>query len=222
MKKYAIIVAAGSGSRMQTDIPKQFLLLQNKPVYVHSIECFLSTFQDIEIILVTPLHYKYDNENVYIQFPNNRHNIKVTKGGSTRTESVLNALQLISDNGIVFIHDAVRPFINSSFLNMLYNTALQYGNAIPCTQVKDSIRQVNGENNIALNRSNLRAIQTPQVFNTQLIKNAYRLLTTNDISDDATVLENAGGKIYLCEGLINNFKITTPMDWEIAKHINMD
>lgn len=221
MKKYAIIVAAGSGSRMKTDIPKQFLLLQNKPLYAHSVECFLSTFQDIEIILVTPLHYKYDEEKVYIEFPHNRHNIKVTKGGNTRTESVLNALHLISDNGIVFIHDAVRPFINSSFLIMLYNEALKYGNAIPCTQVKDSIRQVNHNNNIALNRNNLRAIQTPQVFNTLLIKNAYQEITDNDISDDATVLENAGGKIYLCDGLINNFKITTPIDWEIAKHINI-
>lgn len=221
MKKYAIIVAAGSGSRMQTDIPKQFLLLQNKPVYAHAVECFLNTFIDIEIILVTPLHYDYGEEKVYSYFPSNKHHIKVIKGGYTRTESVINALNHITDNGIVFIHDAVRPFINSTFLTRLYNTALEKGNAIPSIAVNDSIRQLDGEQNIALNRNNLRAIQTPQVFTIQSIKNAYRLITSNDISDDATVLENAGEKVYLCEGLIGNFKITTPLDMEIAKHVNM-
>lgn len=214
MQKTVIIVAGGNGNRMRSDIPKQFLEIDNKPILMHTIEKFYQFDNLINIILVLPEnHIKYWHAIV------NKYNfpihVSLIKGGETRFHSVKNGLALVED-GIVGIHDAVRPFVSFETIKAAYLLAELKGNAIPVISVNDSIRIINKETNNHIERDLVKIVQTPQCFDVKCIKNAYQQDFDPTFTDDASVLEKYGNEIFLSEGNSENIKITTPIDLKIA------
>ena len=216
MKKYAIIVAGGSGTRMNSDVPKQFLLLNGKPLLYYAINSFLETFPDCTIILVLPEeHIATGQEIIDAFFGYDR--IKIMVGGRTRFHSVQNGLQLVGDeNSIVFVHDAVRPFVSKALIERCYNAAMETGSAVPVTDCKDSVRMITPEGNQAIERSSVKLVQTPQAFHAKILLPAYRIDYKDRFTDEATVAEAFGMKMTLVEGEVNNIKITHPGDLLIA------
>lgn len=217
-KDTVIIVAGGSGNRMQSAIPKQFLPLNGLPVIMHSINAFVSFKKDIEVIIALPENYFIYWKEICAEYD---FIIKHTlsKGGSTRFETVKNALKLTGNKGLVAIHDAVRPLVSLQTIDLAFRRAGEKGNAIPVIPVVDSVRQTSGESNKPVDRTALCQVQTPQVFRKELIKKAYETASHGDYSDDATVLESMGEKIWLVEGNIENIKITYLRDLRLAELI---
>ncbi len=216
MKKFALIVAAGSGSRMNAAVPKQFIEINGRPVLMHTFDVFLQYDPQIEFILVLPK----DLVELWKSLCK-KHNFnllhKIALGGETRFDSVKNGLDLISDEGVVFIHDGVRPLVSINTLKNCFETALEKGNSLPVVTVSESIRMVEGSKNCAVDRSKYFLVQTPQTFKTYLIKKAYQQATSNVYTDDATVMENSGQTIHLVEGNRENIKITFAEDLVYAK-----
>lgn len=216
MKYYAIIVAGGSGSRMQSEIPKQFLLLAGKPVLMHTIAAFNECILKPEILLVLNIdQHKYWEElclKYSFTIPH-----QVIKGGIQRFHSVKNGLKAIKGPGTVAIHDAVRPLISAELITKSFLVAEDTGNCIIGIPPTDSVRiRLEEGKNEALNRDQLTLIQTPQTFDVSLLKKAYQSAYRNDFTDDASVAEYAGFKINLIAGERENIKITYPEDLEIA------
>ncbi len=216
--KYAVIVAGGVGTRMKSNIPKQFLLLNGKPILYHTIKAFQTTISGIKIILVLPKEYM-EQLDYLNSLSENIADIVVVSGGETRFQSVKNGLNAIQTDGIVFIHDGVRPFITQKLLENCLQTALEKGNAIPCVLIKDSLRKINSSNNEYANREEFRAIQTPQTFQIDSIKKAFEQPYQASFTDEASVLENLGEEINLIHGIDENIKITTPFDLKMAEII---
>ncbi len=234
MKKYTIIVAGGSGTRMQTDIPKQFLLLVGRPVLMHTIQQFEkysagNSEGELAIILVLPQEQiSFWQELCKKHQFNTPHTI--IEGGKSRYQSVKNGLNSIkieensddvenNTDAIVAIHDGVRPLVSVSVIAQSFEMAKNKGNAVVFVPLKDSIRQVNTVNNTsqAVNRADFRLIQTPQTFQLSQIKKAYLLPETPELTDDSSIAEKAGFEIHLLEGNYQNIKITTPEDLVFAE-----
>jgi 2-C-methyl-D-erythritol 4-phosphate cytidylyltransferase len=215
MNKYILIVAGGSGSRMQAKLPKQFLLLKEKPILMHTIMAFKNYDKKCQIILVLPENHMEYWENLCAEY-----NFKVehllVKGGKTRFHSVLNGLNSIEKEGIVAIHDGVRPLVSAATIKECIQSAAEKGNAIPVVLVNDSVRKIDLSENYSVDRKNYRLVQTPQCFKSELIKAAYRQKYSEHFTDDASVLENMGVKINLVQGNLENIKITTQIDLKIA------
>ncbi len=212
---YAIIVAGGSGTRMNSNVPKQFLTLNNKPVILYSIEQFLVSFPLIQLIVVLPKAYMEMGNQIF-KSSNHSNKIRVVEGGETRYHSVKNGLECIHDDGIVFIHDAVRPCIDHDLLTRLYNKAIETGNAIPCVDLNDSIRCIENGKSKSVDRQNYKSIQTPQTFKIELIKKAFQQEYQPTFTDEATVLESMGETISLVDGISQNIKITRQEDLELV------
>lgn len=214
MKKYAVIVAGGKGERFGSDVPKQFLLLQGIPVLQHTLNLFNGIAD--ELVLVLPeSQQSYWAELVItynITIPH-----KVVSGGNTRFQSVYNALQVIPDDGIVAIHDGVRPLASKELINNCYTNAETKGNAVAAVALKDSIREITGNISKAVNRDNYRLVQTPQVFKTSELKAAYNKPEQNHYTDDASVMEANGHTINLIDGEHSNIKITVAEDLKLAE-----
>jgi 2-C-methyl-D-erythritol 4-phosphate cytidylyltransferase len=216
MKYYAIIVAGGTGNRMQNSIPKQFLPLAGKPVLMHSIQAFfVSKYQpDIIVVLNRTLNAEWKELC-------SRHNFtiphQITDGGTTRYESVKNGLKLVRENSLIAIHDAARPLLSSSLIETCYEQALEHGNAIPAVQSSDSIRQLRNGISVTLDREEIYRIQTPQTFRSELLLNAFKQPFDAAFTDDASVIEKGGNKIHLVSGDSSNIKITYPEDVLIAE-----
>jgi 2-C-methyl-D-erythritol 4-phosphate cytidylyltransferase len=219
MKKVALIVAGGNGSRMNSDIPKQFLLLENKPVLYYSIKAFLDAFDDLEIILVLPEeHIALGQEIIDGYFDHSR--FKITAGGRTRFHSVLNGLAIAGDEeAIIFVHDGVRCLITPALIKNCYEAALKSGTAIPVVACRDSVRILTSNGNKGINRNKVKLMQTPQTFHSKILLPAYAIDYKDQFTDEATVVEAYGMKVTLVEGEINNIKITTQEDLLIARHI---
>jgi 2-C-methyl-D-erythritol 4-phosphate cytidylyltransferase len=218
MEKYAIIVAGGSGSRMNSDVPKQFLILKGKPVLYFSINTFLQTYNDCKIILVlAEEHIGKGQEIVDAYFDYKK--ISITKGGRTRFHSVQNGLKLINnEDAIVFIHDAARPLLSPTIMNRCYDAVLEFGSAIPVVDCKDSVRMLTDDGNEAIERSKIKLVQTPQVFHAKIILPAFLNIDFKDkFTDEASVVEAFGLKVHLVEGEIQNIKITTSIDLLVAE-----
>jgi 2-C-methyl-D-erythritol 4-phosphate cytidylyltransferase len=217
MHQYVIIVAGGSGSRMKSAVPKQFLEIGGVPVLMRTISRFYQYNNAINIILVLPESDIATWQNL-CQKHSFRIPIQVTKGGTTRFESVKNGLALIdNDDAVVAVHDGVRPFVSLEVIANSFNQAATYGNAVVAVALKDSIRRVERDQSIALNRNDFKLVQTPQVFRVDIIKKAYSVTEGTDFTDDASVVEAAGITIKLVEGSYENIKITTPEDLFIAE-----
>ncbi|MEY4540787.1 MAG: hypothetical protein RLZZ306_2544 [Bacteroidota bacterium] len=206
IKKYAIIVAGGSGSRMKSDIPKQFIEVGGLPILMHTLKRFKEANSEIELILVLPASQFDYWKMLCNKLPTVSH--QLVKGGKTRFQSGLNGLQVIGNEGLVAIHDGVRPFVSVDIINESFRVAAEKGTAVVSVPSKDSVR-VNGQ---AIDRSTVRLIQTPQTFQIPLIKKAFETEELSTFTDDASVAEHAGFEINLIEGNYENIKITTPED----------
>lgn len=218
MNKYAVIVAGGSGTRMNSSVPKQFLLLKNKPLLYYTLRAFLESYADMRIILVLPEeHVAIGQEIIDAYFDYER--IRITIGGRTRFHSVQNGLKLVEEESIVLVHDAVRCLVDVDLIYRCYEAALEFGAAIPAIASKDSVRLISEEGNEAVERRNIRLIQTPQAFLSTIIIPAYNIDYKDKFTDEATVAEAFGMKVKLVEGNENNIKITLPPDLIYAEYI---
>ena len=218
MQQIVIIVAGGSGKRMNTTIPKQFLLLDGDPVLARSIRAFHRYNPEIEIIVTLPEdHLKYWHTLC------SKHNFniphKIVLGGKTRHHSVKNAMELVVKGSLIAVHDGVRPLVDNALIQTCFDTAEILGNAVPAIDLSDSLREVDGENNFRVDRSRFRLVQTPQVFNSDILIQAFRQPYKPEFTDEATLVESAGHKINLVKGQAENIKITTSLDLCIASNI---
>ena len=218
MNKYAIIVAGGTGTRMGSATPKQFLLINDRPVLYYTIKTFLEAYSDLNIILVLPEDYTdLGREIIDAFFDYSR--IQITSGGETRFHSVKNGLRLVEKDSIVFVHDAVRCLLSTELIHRCYDNALEVGSAVPAVRAKDSVRLLNEEenDNEVLERAKVALIQTPQTFHSKILLPAFEIDYKERFTDEATVVEAFGLKISLVEGDEHNIKITRPVDLVIAE-----
>jgi 2-C-methyl-D-erythritol 4-phosphate cytidylyltransferase len=211
-----VIVAGGTGSRMQSETPKQFLELAGKPVIIWTIDKFLAFDPDIKIILVLPESHLIVWHGIKSRFTL-ADQVIITTGGATRFHSVMRGLENVGPDEIVGIHDAVRPLVSIETLERCYTEAERSGNAIPVIDVEDSLRTVIGLGNSILDRSRVKRVQTPQVFRAEKIVTAYEHCLNKAFTDDASVYESYFGQISLVEGNIENIKITFPSDMKMAE-----
>jgi 2-C-methyl-D-erythritol 4-phosphate cytidylyltransferase len=204
------------GTRMNSVVPKQFLELAGQVVLMHPVNSFYSYDNSISIIVVLPADLISEWHSLCARYdftiPHN-----VVEGGPKRYFSVKNALDTIPAEGLVAIHDGARPLAGQTLISRAFDSAAVEGNAIPAIPVPDSVRMITGSSNRPLDRNTLRRIQTPQVFDTAMIKKAYSTGFHDSFTDDASVLESNRVKINLIEGDPFNIKITYPEDLAIAE-----
>jgi 2-C-methyl-D-erythritol 4-phosphate cytidylyltransferase len=215
LKEYALIVAGGKGTRIQSQIPKQYLEVNGLPILMHTINAFFRYSEKLTVILVLPkddfsrwsdLCKKYQFDRPVI----------LQQGGDTRFQSVKNGLEKIHE-GLVAIHDGVRPLVSEDIIGASYRLAAVHRSAVAAVRLKESIRMTDQDNTKAVDRSRFRLIQTPQTFDVGLIKEAYSMKEDESLTDDASVAERSGHVISLFEGSYENIKITTPEDLVIAE-----
>lgn len=218
MKKIAVIVAGGTGSRMGKDIPKQFLLLHNKPILFYTLDAFLKSYNDLHIILVLPEEYTDMGQEI-IDAYFDKERIKITTGGNTRFESVKRGLQLICEECIVFVHDAVRCLVSADLIRQCHEIAVDTGTAIPVVQSSDSVRILNEDHSDAIERDKVMLVQTPQVFHSKILLPAFQIDYKDKFTDEASVVEAFGIKVSLVEGDKKNIKITHPIDMIVAEQL---
>ncbi|RYY57158.1 MAG: 2-C-methyl-D-erythritol 4-phosphate cytidylyltransferase [Chitinophagaceae bacterium] len=218
MKKFAVIVAGGTGTRMGTDLPKQFLSLHDKPVLYYTIQAFLDSYKDLEIVLVLPVEHM-DRAQEIIDGYFDKERIRLTAGGDTRFQSVKNGLALIEEESIIFVHDGVRCLVSKELIHRCYGQALEIGTAIPAVVSKDSIRFIMEDGNHVLDREKVMVIQTPQTFHSKILLPAYQIDFKDKFTDEATVVEAFGLKVSLVQGDDNNIKITRPVDLLLAEKL---
>jgi 2-C-methyl-D-erythritol 4-phosphate cytidylyltransferase len=219
IKKIAVIVAAGNGTRMGTATPKQFLLLKHKPVLWHSIAAFQNAFEDLEIILVvSPEHFPTAEEiRMASLLPLQ---IKIVSGGKTRFESVRNGLRGITEkDAIVFIHDGVRCLVSSELIKNCFTEAQKTGSAVPVVATKDSLRMRSDTGFDVIDRNKIGIVQTPQTFRSDILLNAFKQEHDERFTDEATVVEQTGQTIHFISGEDSNIKITRPIDLLVAEAV---
>ena len=214
--KIAIIVAGGKGERMQADIPKQFIELQGKPVLMHTLEVFRRYDASVQLILVLPsVQFGFWNELC------RKHNFTLTHqvvaGGQTRFQSVKNGLEAVKAPALVAVHDGVRPLVSVETIARCFDEAAKRDAVIPVVDSVDSIRQLTENGSQSVDRTAYKLVQTPQIFNSEILKKAYEQDFSPLFTDDASVAEAIGVKIHLVEGNRENIKITTEFDLRIAE-----
>ncbi|MHC1777272.1 MAG: 2-C-methyl-D-erythritol 4-phosphate cytidylyltransferase [Lentimicrobium sp.] len=219
MNRYAIIVAGGSGSRMGSVIPKQFILIAGKPLLMHTIEKFANQVPGVNIIIALPGLFIQLWLDLCKEFAFSIAHSVVT-GGKSRAGSVKNSLDgIIEKEALVAVHDGVRPFINKETIETGFRLASEYGAAIPVLEMNDSVRMVDNGLNHPVERNKLRSVQTPQCFRLSLLREAYKISGIESFTDDASLVESLGHKIHLFEGNKENIKITTTFDLLVAEAI---
>jgi 2-C-methyl-D-erythritol 4-phosphate cytidylyltransferase len=218
MKKYAVIVAGGAGTRMASAVPKQFLLLHNQPVLWHTLQAFLQAFTDIELIVVLPEEHLQRGKEIVASLQPEQP-VTVTPGGATRFHSVKNGLQYVTGPAVVFVHDGVRCLVSPRLIQQCYTQALEKGSAVPAVAATDSIRIISDGIHMVADRNLVRIIQTPQTFRSELLLPAFEQPYSEAFTDEATVVEAYGRPVYLIEGEYNNIKITRPADLLIAAQL---
>lgn len=216
-KNYVIIVAGGSGSRMRSAVPKQFLLLNGKPVLMYTIEAFYHSASAPSVIVVLAESY----HSYWLELCRD-HDFRIphhlVNGGDTRFHSVKNGLSLIQDaDAVIAVHDAVRPLTDMAIIDRSFAHAAQTGNAVVAVKSRDSIRQVKNNISAALVRDEIYLVQTPQTFKADLLNKAYEQAYNAEFTDDASVVERLGININIIEGSYTNLKITFPEDIAIAE-----
>jgi 2-C-methyl-D-erythritol 4-phosphate cytidylyltransferase len=218
MDTYIILVAGGKGLRMESGQPKQFMLLGEKPVVMHTFEAFSMFYGKAKFLLVLPgieigqwkhlcVQYGFDVEH------------QIVEGGPTRYHSVKNALLSVPNRSLVCIHDAVRPLVSAKTIQACFRTAAIHGNAIPVVNISQSLRQVENGMSKAVDREKFRLVQTPQVFQSELLKKAYMQVYQERFIDDAAVVESSGELIHVVTGNRENIKITWPEDLAYAAYL---
>ena len=215
--KYALIVAGGKGLRMGSELPKQFLPIGGKPVLMHTLQAFYDYDREMRIILVLPA----SQQAYWAQLCREHHFTvphEVADGGETRFHSVKNALERVNTSGLVGVHDGVRPFVSQEVIARCYEQAAEKKAVIPVVNVVETVRHLCQEGRSeTVPRDEYRLVQTPQVFDAELLLRAYCQPYTSDFTDDASVVEALGEPVWLTEGNRENIKITTPFDLKIAE-----
>ncbi len=216
MKKHIIIVAGGKGLRMGGDIPKQFLPVGGKPVLMRTLEAFHAYDADIHIILVLPVsqqaYWKELCDTYRFTLPHD-----IADGGETRFHSVKNGLAKVEGEGLVGVHDGVRPFVSREVIDGCYAGAAEKQAVIPVIDVVETVRHLTNESSETVPRDRYKLVQTPQVFDIALLKAAYAQPYTDFFTDDASVVEALGKEVHLVPGNRENIKLTTPFDLKIAE-----
>lgn len=216
MKKSVIITAGGSGKRMQQSLPKQFLLLNGKPILQHTIEKFKAYDPSIFMVVVLPMkqinYWKElcESNNFVIDY-------EIAVGGDERFHSIQHGVKFCPKDGVIAVHDAVRPLVSLATIDRCFTKAAKLGSAIPVLPVNDSLRRIEGENSVHVQRGSYRIVQTPQCFESQLLHRAYKQEYDSSFTDDASLVENLGEIIHLVDGNNENIKITSPNDMIIAQ-----
>ena len=218
MKKTAIIVAGGTGQRMGTTLPKQFLAIEGKSILLHTIGQFVTAYTDINFIIVLPADYIQDGKAL-ITSSGLSQSFQFVAGGDTRFQSVKNGLAQADPASIVFVHDAVRCLLTPDLIQRCYQQAVEKGSAIPAVSSTDTVRIIEGTKHHVVDRANVMMIQTPQTFNAAILKKAFEQAYQPSFTDEANVLEASGNEVYLIEGEHENIKITRPLDLAIAEYI---
>lgn len=215
-QKTVVIVAGGKGERMNSAVPKQFLPIAGKPVLMHTIERFYNYSSDISMILVLPAtQFNYWRElclEYNFEIPH-----QVVAGGSARFFSVKNALNAVRNTDLIAIHDGVRPLVVNDTIQRCFDEAERTGAAIPVDDSVDSIRKITPDGSIAVDRSDYKMVQTPQIFRAAIILKSYEQPFNESFTDDASVAEAAGYSVQLVEGNRENIKITTTFDLKLAE-----
>lgn len=216
--KVVIILAGGKGERMKAVVPKQFLEIKGRPILMHTLEVFRNFDPEIQIVLVLPA----DQIDVWKSLCK-KHAFTLTHtiecGGSTRFHSVKNGLTAVSIPSLVAVHDGVRPLVSVETISACFDAASEYGTAVPVIDAIDSIRKVTDNGSVSVNRSEYKFVQTPQVFDGELLIKAYRQEFSENFTDDASVVEAMGAKMHLVTGNRENIKITTEMDLILANQL---
>lgn len=217
MDRFVIVVAGGSGQRMEASLPKQFLLLSGRPLLMFTLEAFFHALKDIQIILVLPPKHITYWEKLCDDYAFTLPHL-IAEGGQSRGESVKNGLGRIeAENGIVAVHDGVRPLVDAELIRRVFSQAEKKGSAIPCVPVSDSLRQLTQEGSKPVCRADLVAVQTPQCFRLDMLRKAYDQQNFMNFTDDAQLVEAIGERVYLSKGSFENLKITTTVDLCIAE-----
>lgn len=213
---WVVIVAGGSGSRMGSALPKQFLELGGKPMLCHSIEAFQAALPEMHLVLVLPAA-QLSLAQIALQALPRRMDMQLVAGGDSRFASVYNGLQAVPEGAIVLVHDGARPLVSQGLIHRCAEAAMQHGSAVPVLPLTDSIREENSGGSRAISRAKLRIVQTPQAFEASRLKAAFARPFDAGFTDEATVWEQAGGQVHLVAGARENIKITTPEDLIIAE-----
>lgn len=216
MKRYVVIVAGGQGVRMGADRPKQFLEIGGKPILRHTIERFLAFDPSFEVIVVLPSAQKewwrdYCRQSGFLE------RYSIVSGGITRFHSVQNALRFVGDEGLVAVHDGVRPLVSRALLERIFAAAEKAPAVIPAVPVVESVRRVEEDASVPVSRDGLVLVQTPQVFAADVLKKAYDQPFSPSFTDDASVVEASGVRVHVVSGDRINLKITTPEDLQLAE-----
>lgn len=215
MKKSVIIVAGGKGTRMGSELPKQFLPLAGVPILMYTIMAFKKYDEKIEIIVVLPRgEQEYWKQLCQEQHFSIEH--RIANAGETRFHSVKNGLALVEAPGLVGVHDGVRPFVSGEVIHRCYELAEEHKAVIPVVDVVESVRHLTDSGSETVDRNDYKLVQTPQVFDVDLLRQAYEQEFTPAFTDDASVVEAMGVPVYLTEGNRENIKITTPFDLMIG------
>ena len=216
MKKYIIIVAGGKGLRMGGEIPKQFLPICGKPVLMRTLETFHEFDAAMHIVLVLPVsqqtYWKDLCQEYRFDLPH-----EIADGGETRFHSVMNGLALVEGDGLVGVHDGVRPFVSQEVIARCYEEAARCKAVIPVIDVVETVRHLTEEGSETVPRDRYKLVQTPQVFDVALLRRAYQQEYTDLFTDDASVVEALGEKVCLVKGNRENIKLTTPFDLKLAE-----
>jgi 2-C-methyl-D-erythritol 4-phosphate cytidylyltransferase len=218
MKKTAIIVAGGTGQRMGTVVPKQFLEIEGKSILLHTIDQFVAAFSDINFVIVLPSSYIEEGQKI-IASSGLSQQFQFVAGGDTRFQSVKNGLAEVDQEAVVFVHDAVRCLLTPALIQRCFQQAVEKGSAIPAVSSTDTIRLIDGASHHVVDRENVMMIQTPQTFNAALLINAFEQAYQPSFTDEANVVEAAGTPVFLVDGEFENIKITRPLDLAIAAYI---
>lgn len=221
MQQYVLIVAGGKSRRMDSAVPKQFIEIAEKPMLIHTIQAFKNELASCKFVVVLPNEFINEWKNL-CQLYHFQIEHQIAEAGPKRFHSVKSGLKLIPENALVAIHDASRPLVSRETIRRCFDMAARKGNAIPVVNFTESVREVSGVQSKVVERSKLRIVQTPQVFNSTQIKKAYRQNFSENFTDDATVLEKAGFQINLVEGNIENRKITFQSDLAFAEHLILE
>ena len=215
MTEYVLIVAGGKGLRMGTELPKQFLPIGGKPILMRTMEAFHAYSPDIQIIVVLP----HSQQDFWAELCAKHHFVlphRVADGGETRFHSVKNGLEWVSEPALVGVHDGVRPFVSREVIARCYREAAMRKAVIPIVDIVETVRHLVPGSSVTVNRNDYKLVQTPQVFDASLLKEAYRQSYVPGFTDDASVVEAMGQPVALVEGNRENIKITTPFDLKIA------
>lgn len=215
LTEYALIVAGGKGTRIKSKIPKQFIELKGLPILLHTINAFFRYSEKIKVILVLPFD-DFETWNAIVEKYNFTKPVTLQQGGASRFQSVKKGLEKIEGDGLVAIHDGVRPLVSEAIIGASFRLAAEHRSAVASVRLKESIRITDQDHTRAMDRSKFRLIQTPQTFAVELIKDAYRIQEDESLTDDASVAEKAGHVISLFEGSYRNIKITTEEDLIVA------